>query len=274
MRRIAYAARYIGGELAALVAIVLLAVAGLLPRLVPDLRRLIARRDFASTHGVITSWLDGHFDLIEAAAPWLHPVGRRVADSCIAKWEREPFSLARAPAQVVCTRTIWAAYGCDGDLQNRLIELSPTLSAIGWGYLEDDNRTVRHGRLGPSAWPKRSLSWRPEAGSRLAAGLPSLAGQADYLWELADMDVSWADRTDPGNIVTPRRPEGADPARASPLYQPVEVGGENVDALAAQALLRYENTIMIEMRADYYKNANARPDRLPKRFRLARGDLP
>jgi hypothetical protein len=276
VRRIAHTARHIGGELAALLAIVLFAVVDILPRLVPDLRRLIARRDFIATHGVIQSWLDGHFELIEAAVPWLRPVGRRVADSCLTKWQREPLSLVRDPARVVCTRTIWAAYGCDGDLESRLIKLSSTLAAIGWGYLEDDNRTVRHGRLGPSAWPKRSLSWRPAAGLPLAARLPSLAGQPDYLWESADMDVSWADQTDPGNIVTPRSPGNTDPGRASLLYQPVEFGGDEVDVLVAEALLRDENTIMIELRADYYKNANvnAKPDRLPKRFRLARGYLP
>lgn len=260
MHRLAHTARYIGGELAALLGIVLLAVAGLLPRLVPDLRRLIARRDFAAAHAVITSWLDRHFELIEAQAPWLRPVGRGVADSCATTWERQPFSLAREPARVVCTRTIWAAYGCDGDLQDRLTELSSTVSAVGWGYLDDDNLTVRPGRLGPSAWPKRSLSWRPAAGSRLA----------DNVWESADMDVSWADRTDPGNIVAPRTAAGADPSRASLLYQPVEIGGEDIGALAAQASRRYENTIMIELRADYYANAN----RLPRRFRLARGYLP
>lgn len=174
------------------------------------------------------------------------------------KWEREAFSLGRGQAEVVCTRTIWAAYGCDGDLQSRLMELSSSLSAIGWGYLEDDNRTVRQGRLGPSAWPKRSLSWRPPAGY----------GQPEALWESAEMDISWAGRTDPGNILAPPNQGDLDPARASLLYQPVDIGGEDVDALAAKALLRYENTIMIELRADYYENTNA------KRRRFARGYLP
>lgn len=48
------------------------------------------------------------------------------------------------------------------------------------------------------------------------------------------------------------------------LYQPVEIDGDHVDALAAGALLRYEDTIMIEVRAGYYQNATA------KRFRLGR----
>lgn len=82
------------------------------------------------------------------------------------------------------------------------------------------------------------------------------------------MDISWAGRTDPGNILAPPNQGDLDPARASLLYQPVDIGGEDVDALAAKTLLRYENTIMIELRADYYENTNA------KRRRFARGYLP
>jgi hypothetical protein len=274
VRRLVHAARYVVGELAALLAIVLSVVIDVWPRLVPDLRHLIARHDFAETHDALASWLDRHFELIESATPWLHPVGRRIADSCGTTWERAPFSLARVPAQVICTRRIWAAYGCDGHLQSRLTELSSTLRAIGWGNLRGGSWDVRGGLGGPSASQMRTLSWGPGGG--LAHELPSLAGQSDVLRESANMYVSWADRTDPGDIVAPRSARGADPAHASLLYQPVEVGGEDEGVLAAQALLRHENTIIVGLQADYYRNANVNiePDRLPKRFRLGRGYLP
>ncbi len=87
------------------------------------------------------------------------------------------------------------------------------------------------------------------------------------------MDVSWAGRADPGNVVASTAREVADFARPSLLYQPVEIAGEDEDALAAQALADYDNAIIIELRADYYRNwnVNARPDRLRKRLRVISG---
>jgi hypothetical protein len=85
VRRLAAGARYVGGKLAVVVALALLLVSDLLPRRVPDLRRLTARRDVADARGVITSWLAQQFEQIESQALWLHPVGRRTDDSRTAK---------------------------------------------------------------------------------------------------------------------------------------------------------------------------------------------
>jgi hypothetical protein len=117
----------------------------------------------------------------------------------------------------------------------------------------------------------RTLSWQP--GGELAHELPSLAGQSDDLRKSASMNVSWADRTDPGDYAAPRSTRGTDPGRASLLYQPVDVVGERADVLAAKALLCHENTIVIELRATYYENANvnAKPDLLRKRLRVISG---
>ncbi len=270
MRRLTSAARYVGGELAALLAIVLFALVDVWPRRVPDLRRLTARRDFAATHGAMTSWLDRHFELIESEARWLHPVGRGVEDSCRTTWHRAPFSLERKPARVVCTRWVWAAFGCDGDLQSGLTALSSALSAIGWGNVRGGNWDVRGG-LSQSASQMRTLSWDP--GGRLAPELLPLAGRSEVLRESVHMYVSWADRAEPGDMVAPRRSRSADPARATLLYQPVEVSDDDAGVVAASALLRYDSTIMINVGADYYKNenVNARPDRLRKRLRVISG---
>ena len=270
MRRLAHAARYIGGELAALLAIVLFAIADVWPRLAPDLRKLTARSEFAAAHDVLTSWLDRHFELIEAQATWLHAAGRGVEDSCRTEWRQETFSLERKPARVACTRRIWVAYGCDGDLQDRLTGLASALRAIGWGNLRGGSWDARGGLGGPSASQMRALSWEPGGG--LAHELPSLAGLPDAVADSANMYLSWADRTDPGDMVAPRKAKGDDPARASLLYQPVEISGDDADVLASRALMHHGCVIKINLQADYYRNenVNAKPDRLPKRFRLAR----
>jgi hypothetical protein len=70
--------------------------------------------------------------------------------------------------------------------------------------------------------------------------------------------------------VAPPSAEASDRARATLLYQPAEVGGDNAGVSAARVLLSYENAIMIEVSADYYQNenVNAQPDRLRKRLRV------
>jgi hypothetical protein len=242
-------------------ALALLLVSSTLPRRVPDLRRLTARRDVADARDVITSWLDGQFEQIESQAPWLHRVGRRTDDSCRTTWQEEPFSLEHTPARVACTREVRISYGCDGDLQSRLIALASALSAIGWGDVRGGTWDV-HGGFGRPASQMRTLSW-----------LPTLAGQSGSLRESANMYVSWAGRVEPDDVVAPRNAKAADRARATLLYQPVEVGGDDAAVLAARALLSYEHAITIEVSADYYQNenVNARPDRLRKRLRVISG---
>lgn len=270
MRRLADAARHVGRELAAVLALMLFAVVNVWPSRAPDLRRLTARPDIAAARSAIMSWLDRNFEVIEARAPWLRPLGRGVVDGCELNWQRATIGLSPTPPRVVCTRRIWTAYGCDGDLQSRLAALSSALGAIGWGNIRGGSWDIRGG-LGPSTSQMRALSWQP--GGDLAHELPSPAGQSDDPSQSADMYVSWADRTDPGDYVASRIARGSDPAHASLLYQPVEVVGERAEVLAAKALLCHENTIVIELRATYYANANvnAKPDRLRKRLRVISG---
>ncbi|HEY3903924.1 MAG TPA: hypothetical protein VGM14_08490 [Streptosporangiaceae bacterium] len=84
------------------------------------------------------------------------------------------------------------------------------------------------------------------------------------------MNVSWADRAERDDAVSSGSAKAADRARATPQYQPVEVGGDEEEALEARALLNHEHAIMIEASADYYQNenVNARPGRLRKRLRF------
>jgi hypothetical protein len=262
MSRLPYAARRVGEELTALLAVAVLFVAEGWPRRVPDLRRLAGRHDVIEARGVITSWLDRQFELIESEIPWLHPVGRRVNDCCRTWWQvSASFGPERKRARVACMHEVSISYGCDGDLQSRLTALASALSAIGWGNVRGGTWDV-HGGYGASSM--RTLSWL--ARGELAHELPSLTEQSDALRESANMNVSWAFRADSDDIIAS---SSAKSARATLMYQPVEVG-DDAGVLAARVLLSYENAIRIDVSADYYQNenVNARPDRLRKRLRF------
>jgi len=59
---------------------------------------------------------------------------------------------------------------------------------------------------------------------------------------------------------------GGDPRTATPVCQPVEVGGADVGDLTVQALARHQRAIAIRIKIGYYlnTNVNARPGRLQK----------
>jgi hypothetical protein len=234
------------------------------------LRGLIARRDIAQAHEVITSWLDRNFELIESQAPWLHQVGRRVEDSCRTRWQtKDPWSSERVPARVACTRRVTTSYGCDGDLQSLLLALGSALSAIGWGNVRGGTWDPRGGLRQPAS-EMRTLSLLSAGEVVRVWPSPSLAGRSDGLRQSANMYLSWAGRAAPDDVIAAKIAKAAERARASLMYQPVELAGDEAAALAARALVTHEHAITIEVSADYYQNdnVNARPDRLRKRLRV------
>jgi hypothetical protein len=80
------------------------------------------------------------------------------------------------------------------------------------------------------------------------------------------LGLGWLSRGEPG-IIAPGPAEPADPTRADPLCQPVEVSGPLVAEVAAEALAQHEHAIAIDLSGRYYVNASATsgPDRLPGR---------
>ena len=270
VRRLAGRIGHTGRELALIPVLALLAILYVLPVRVPDLRRVTAGDDFAEQHDLVVSWLDRHFELIEAAAPWLRPAGRLTVDRCVTEWQNRPWSPRPDPPTVKCTRAITCAYGCDGDLGWLLGELSSALYQNGWGRHEDGYGS-RQAYLGPPAWPKYPLWWRPTAALRPPPGLETILpdGQSE-LQDLMRMEVGWASLDDPGNVFVPSE-RIADLARPHLQCQPVEVGGDEVGELVARVLSRNAYVITVELSAGYYYNTHVyeRPGRLRKRLRPA-----
>jgi len=255
-------------EVALIPVLVLLAILYLLPVGVPDLRRVAAGDDFAERHDLIVAWLDRHFELIEAAAPWLRPAGRLIVDRCVTEWDNRPWNPRPDPPAVKCTRMITCVYGCDGDLDWRLAELSKALYRSGWADHEVGSGS-RQAYLGPPAWPRYPLWWRPTAALQPPSGLETIPpdGRSE-LWDLMQMEVGWASLDDPGNVFVPSE-RIADLARPHLESQPVEVGGDDVGDLVAGVLSRNAHVITIELSAGYYYNTNVyeKPGKLRKRLR-------
>lgn len=124
-----------------------------------NLPRWVRGRRFTAVHDLVVAWLDGHFAVVERGAPWLRRIGADVHDRCSgAARSVFEFSLESGPrASVACHRDIIVVYGFDGDLGQRLGQLTEALSAAGWersrpfSLLREREDASRH------AW----LTWEP-----------------------------------------------------------------------------------------------------------------
>src|SRR5260370_19293871 len=114
VRRLAERVGHTAHEIALLPVLVLWAILSVLPTLVPDLRRVVAADAFGGPDDSIATWLDRHFELIEAAAPWLRPAGRLIVERCVTRWDNRPFAPRPDPPPVTCTLAIPAPHGCAG----------------------------------------------------------------------------------------------------------------------------------------------------------------
>jgi hypothetical protein len=235
------------------------------PRRVPDLRRLTGDSDFRQVQSVVAAWVDRHFEMIESSAPWLDRIGCWISDHCQTSLESHPFSLPRDPPTVGCSRAKTAVYGADGDLPGRLADLSGTLSGVGWVFTE--NSVLRDLGLYESLmWP---FEWSAVEGLGLPEGLHAIPPSGEALitsW--LTMGVSWTSRgQSPGLRTTRAAARSGDPGVGTAVYQPVEIGGADVDRLSSQALTRHQHAIAVGIEIVYYKNfnVNAEPGRLRKR---------
>jgi hypothetical protein len=252
-------------------AVVTVLIAGILfsPRRAPDLARLTRSACFGDTHSAATTWTDRSFELIEAGAPWLDRIGRRVSDYCATDLSSRPLSIPRDPPSVTCRRNVTVVYGFDGPLPGQLSELTAVLSAAGWGdrhegttaVLQDLNRRER---------PVQGVAWSPAQGHRLPAGLETMPpGRTLPLTRWLSLGIDWVSRGAPA-LQEPSLYGGrpVDPLAATATCQPVQVDGADAGRLTSQALERHEHAVAVCIEMTYYlnANANARPGRLRKRL--------
>jgi hypothetical protein len=240
------------------------------PRRAPDLARLTRRADLGEFQAVAARWLDRHFELIEAAAPWLDRAGRSILDRCRTTLGSHPFSFPRDPPSVSCDRAVTVVYGFEGSVPGRLDDLAVALVAAGWGNRR--GQTVLPASLGqspPPAWP---LEWSPVPALGLPPGLERIPPDRTLgLNHRLDMGIGWISRGEPAAELTTTRQLGwpGDPRVATPLHRPVEVSGPDVAELAARALEKHPHAVAIRIEVGYYLNVNtdAGNGRLRKRLR-------
>jgi hypothetical protein len=243
-----------------LLPVLVLAVLGIWPSRVPDLRRLARAGDFRQLQSGAALWVDRHFERVDADTPWLDRAGRWVWDRCETRLQpRQLFNFPPGPPSVWCRRDVTGVYGADGNLPDILAELRVALGRAGWAI--EDHRVD----FGMSLW--KPVMW-PFHPSGDALGPP--AGQESLTSEELNLGVGWTSRGQLPEVETHEETmRRGNPRIATAIYQPVEVEGAGVDHLVGLALARHQHAIAIRIGILYYYNgnANAKPGRLPTRLR-------
>jgi hypothetical protein len=223
-----------------------------------DLDRWTHGQDYADLHGSIVEWLDGRVEAVESNAPWLDKIGIDVWDYCQGA-VYSPFDFTLEPrrrASATCVRDVIAVYGFDGDLTERLGQLTDALSAAGW---------KRVGPLPLKAWEDSNggatLTWQPTGTFGYPSGIegrlpwdePALT---PHMW------LSWCGR---GEAVQLKK----NPSRTrndAPDYISVESSATEYWKMPETALEFNENVLVMQVNLAYYSNPNAlaRPYRIPR----------
>jgi hypothetical protein len=220
------------------------------PRRRPSLKKFVGGAKFRERHDAVAGWIEGHFRLIEARAPWLVRIGVLVDEAC---WASQPMrgwvTLHRDPYVVMCTREVCAVYGADGDLVTSVRELGAVLYSAGWGYHSyPDPRGQLSAVL--AATGEAHPDWQPRDDVPRPLGYLE-PGDPDAAWTSLSMLVR-AERGHPpaawpGLRDVPRR----DAYPPTPLHYPVEISGEDVRDLASRALEEHDHAFLIEVRITY-----------------------
>jgi hypothetical protein len=257
-------------------ALVLRALIGA-PRRQFDLPRWTGGREFGGLHATSVAWLDGHFEVIERGAPWLHRVGTDVWDFCKGGVSN-PFLRFTSgfSATAGCVREVTAVYGFDGPLTARLRSLDQALPAGGWEMtglalrqtwqdLDADRAAAAQGlTMHRTRWMtdrRVNLGWRPTA----ALGYPP-GGQGTPPWGQPPltprMRVTCSSRGQETGW-------GRDPNKArdtSRNYLALEASETGVPELLEEALAGHEHALTVTIHLAYYSNpdARARPHRIPR----------
>ena len=173
------------------------------------------------------------------------------------------------PPIVSCDREITAVYGFDDGLDSRLAEFAAALWSAGWSDTADGGPARPKPGAGASEPPVTRFRWQPAPGLGLPAGLELMPPDRRFdLRGWMSMGVGWASRGESADLAHAwESARHYDPTTASPVYQPVEVGGDAVGALMEQALAGHQHAIAIGIKVGYYNNMNtrARPSRLRRR---------
>jgi hypothetical protein len=254
------------------------------PRRQPNLRRLARRGSFQKLHSVSSQWLERHFQLIEADAPWLDRVGTELWDYCRGA-ARPPGLNPGFRVSAVCTRALTAVYGFDGPLLEKLDMLGEALFSAGWGKIKNvrrDGRPVEQfwvaltgdDILGPrnSDFGPRSIQpqWRP---NKMLSRPVGMEGTPPWgtLPLSPDMSVEFVSPDD-----TRQRPPDhvGNTIRDAPRnYLLLDSSGADQRAPASDGHGSHDHAVAVSIDLDYYSNPNAKAlqHRIPRYWLPTRG---
>jgi hypothetical protein len=214
------------------------------PRRQPNLRRLARGRSFRELHPAVSEWMDRHFELIEANAPWLDRIGMELRDYCQGS-ARPPGLAPGFRVSVVCRRALTVVYGFDGPLPTRLDRFGEALFAAGWVL---------------GARPQ----WRPNEMLSRPAGMEGTPPWGRLPLSPA-MSVTSVSRGE-ARPVPPPDDLGSRIRGAPRNYLLLDDGKDERHALEEGALDGHEHALTVSINLDYYSNPNAkrRPHRIPR----------
>jgi hypothetical protein len=247
------------------------------PRRQFDLPRWTRGRQFSGLHAASVAWLDGHFEVIERGAPWLHRVGSDVWDFCQGGVSN-PFLRFTSDfsATAGCVREVTAVYGFDGPLTARLHSLDQAMPAAGWEMsdlaLRQTWQNLDPGRAADAQGMARArtrwmtdrrvnLGWRPTAALGYPPGgegtppwgQPPLTPHMRATWSSRGQETGW--QRDPNKT-----------RDATRNYLALEVSEAGVPELLEEALAGHEHALTVTIHLAYYSNpaARERPHRIPR----------
>ena len=235
------------------------------PRRAPSLRRVSRKAALQPNRAAAGTWVEGQFQLIESAVPWLDRAGLTVYDHCeLSRAERGWITQHSDPWYVTCTREATAVYGMNGDPAAMLTDVAAALDAVGWRGYQDPNpvfrlRELLMASLQAQGFSDDNLSWEPRVGVQPPPGWrvlePPLAPtpyvSLDIHAESREITESDPARDD---YLPPLKRRWNDlPPVTSRLDHPVEWTEPDAMALAEQVFAHSDYVLAIRINIAYFE---------------------
>lgn len=234
------------------------------------MRRLVRRQSFRELHAVSSEWMERHFGLIEADAPWLDRIGTELQDYCQGS-ARSPGLDPGFPVSAACTRTMTVVYGFDGPLIAKLDMLGKAVFAVGWGKIKNvrtgdqpvqqfwvalDGEEILSREDNSSGLRNMSPQWRPNETLSRPAGMEGTPPWGRVPLS-PHMSVTCVSRGDTRQLPPPDH-VGSRFRDAPRNYLLLDDGEAERHALEKDALESHEHALAVNINLSYYSNPNAR----------------
>ncbi|MBR7828198.1 hypothetical protein KDK95_17930 [Actinospica sp. MGRD01-02] len=251
-----------------------------LPWRPPDLPRFARTAQFRDLHAAAEGWIEDQFESIGGGGA-LVPAARLVSDfgaltGTNSRRQRD-IGILRIRSGVFATmsfqRQVAVAYGLDGPVGDRVLDLVKALESAGWNLsLHNSRHAIDPGPISAIRDPVGAASggWHGFGGPphlRQPAADPT--GSANCL-----IRVVWTSRTEQSpivvDVVRPAHPEIRTPSAYLPLEMNGPVPPVDIRAFAAPAFEWHESAVAVLIEVFYYRilPGATRPRDVPRRFAL------